>query len=307
MKLSILTDLKAWIYSGRIMMPLAIVAFLFSLSVLGSYRFFVAGNNFFLREEEDAIEQGLYDEYVSAFSKTSDNTLYDNELLVSDLEKTGSNLHALSPKHALSYCMEMGYFFFPFLMTVFGAYTVKADMSSKIMRFRAAREGRWAYFWGKQIVLFVLIIGCVIVGIITDFCISLVTFAGINKKQVFSLIDISGNKYPNLGNNLGQVAFFVFFILLFLELGFSLAFISKSLLIPTVIAIFVFYVMPMYKYSPLNALTNVFAPLCDFQGIVHFKCIPIDSLSAFSIILLLLIIPLFSAVLFNKFRSMYKF
>ncbi len=307
MKNSISTDLKAWFYSGKIVIMIILFIFVFVLSVRGSYTTFMLHNSFFLGEEKQSAEEGHYDEYIMTLTDPDAETLYNKEVLISNLKTAESHLHALQPEHALSYCIEMGYFFFPILLVVFGAFTIKSDMSNNIMRYRVAREGRWNYFFGKQIVLFGVTLICFAFGTLIDFIISYITFEYVKKKPIFYLIDVTGSEYPNMGNSFVSIVFFIFFIIIFLEMGFCIALITKSILIPTGIALVLFYIFPVYKkYSPFNALINIYTKLSDFQGIVYYTGEKINLVAVWVIISLLLIIPYTLAVIVYKYRSAYK-
>lgn len=307
MKNSINADLKTWVYSGRVLIMLLLFIFVFALSVRGSYSSFVLGNKFFLGEERQSAKEDCYDEYIMTLTDPDAETLYNKEMLVLKLKTAESNLHALQPEHALSYCIEMGYFFFPILLVIFGAFTIKSDMSSNIMRYRVAREGRWNYFFGKQIVLFGVTLVCFAFGVLIDCIVSYITFEYVKKKPIFYLIDVTGSEYPNMGNSIVSIVFFFFFILLFLEMGFCIGLITKSVIIPTVITLVLFYILPIYKYSPVNALRNVFSKLSDFQGIINCSAMfEINTSVAWLIISMLLIIPYTVAVIVYKYRSAYK-
>lgn len=306
MKNSINADLKTWFYSGRLFIVALLFIFVFALSVRGSYASFMRDNSFFLGVEEQSVKEGNYDEYIMALTDPDAETLYNKEVLVSNLKTAESHLHALQPEHALSYCIEMGYFFFPILLVVFGAFTIKADINSNLMRHRIAREGRWNYFFGKQIVLFGVTLVCIAFGTLIDLIISYIAFEYVKKKPIYYLIDVTGSEYPNMGNSFVSIVFFIFFVLLFLEMGFCIALITKSILIPTGIALVMFYILPAYKYSPLYALINVYTKLSDFQGIVKYTGEETNSVVVWVIISLLLLIPYTLAVIVYKYRSAYK-
>ncbi len=306
MKNSIKADLKTWIYSRYFLIPLLTFISIFAFSTYGSYRGFSVENSFFLIEEKHSIEEGNHDEFITALTNPSAKTVYNSEYLIRDLEYARSNLHAISPEHVVSYCIETGFFFFPFMLTLFGAMAVKKDMANNILRLRIIREGRWNYFFGKQVVLFVLILACVIIGMISDAVISYFMHENAIKKDVFHLININNGVYPNMGNKPIHIAFFIFYIFLFVEIGFCLGVIFKSALIPLGVITAFFYVIPMFKYSPLNALTNVICRMCDFQGVVHFTYNEISVWSVLLIISLLLIIPLTVSIFVFRKRSAYR-
>ena len=307
MKNSINADLKTWVYSGRVLIMLLLFVFVFALSVRGSYSSFVLGNKFFLGEERQSAKEDCYDEYIMTLTDPDAETLYNKEFLIMKLKTTESHLHALNPEHALSYCIEMGYYFFPILLVIFGALTIKSDMSSNLMRHRVAREGRWNFFFGKQIVLFGVTILCFVIGTLIDYIDSYITYDHVTKQPIFYLIDVAGSKYPNMGNSIVSIVFFFFFILLFSEMGFCVGLITKSVIIPTVITLVLFYILPIYKYSPVNALRNVFSKLSDFQGIINCSAMfEINTSVAWLIISMLLIIPYTVAVIVYKYRSAYK-
>jgi len=305
-KNSISADLKAWFYSGKIVIMIITFIFMFVLSIRGSYTTFMLHNSFFLGEEKQSAKEDTYDEYIMTLTDPDAETLYNKEMLVLNLKTAESNLHALQPEHALSYCIEMGYFFFPILLVIFGAFTIKSDMSSNIMRYRVAREGRWNYFFGKQIVLFGVTLVCFAFGVLIDCIVSYITFEYVKKKPIFYLIDVTGSEYPNMGNSFVSIVSFIFFVLLFLEMGFCIALITKSVIIPTGIALVMFYILPAYKYSPLYALINVYTKLSDFQGIVKYTGVETNSVAAWLIISMLLVIPYTVAVIVYKYRSAYK-
>lgn len=305
MKKSIMTELKTWLYSGRILLVLASVIFVFAFGVYASYRTFMITNRSLLLVESTAAEMGMHDKFIENFTENGAKWEPNGDRLIQELKSAESHLHAINPKHALSYCMEMGYFFFPLLLTVIGALVVKSDMSHGIMRSRISREGRINYLWSKQTVLWGMCMGCVILGVLADYCITFLLYKYISNPKTFSMFDMTGNSYANLGNRFTQIVFFAFYILLFLELGFCLALITKSILIPTGVALVAFYVMPVYRYTPQNALANIITKMCDFQGIVHYSCTDISQSAVIWIITLLLIIPFSIAMIIYRFRSAY--
>lgn len=306
MRNSIRTEIKTWIYSRRALLSLLSFVFIFSLSTFISYKLFSSENVFFLNEEKEAVEREYYEEFITSLTDLSKETNYNSEFLIADLKSTESNLHAINPEHALSYCIETGYFFFPLVMTILGALSVKADMSSNLFRVRISKEGKWNYLLAKQIVMFCIVVICVFIAIFIDYFVSRFAYSYALKKHVFSLIDVTGSQYANLGNNVGHISFFVFYILLFLEIGFCIAMITKSIMLSTLIPVFFFYILPAYKYSPLNVLANVFSQMCDFQGCIHFYCTEISFLTAVVYIAFLLIIPFLAAMCVYRCRSAYK-
>ncbi len=307
MKNSINADFKTWLYSYGALILAILSILIFVLSVRGSYTSFRSDNKFLLAEEGASAKEGCYDEYIATLTDPNAETLFNKEMLTLTLKQAESHFHALNPEHAFSYCIEMGYFFFPILLVVFGAFTIKSDMSSNIMRHRIAREGRWNYFFGKQIVLFGVTLICIAVGVMIDYIVSYITFDYVTKLQIFYLIDVTGSGYPNMGNSFASILFFIFFILLFLEMGFCVALITKSVIIPTGIVLVLFYILPVYKkYTPLNAMIHVYNKLSDFQGIVKYTGMEINSAAAWLIISMLLIIPYIAAVIVYKYRSAYK-
>ena len=120
------------------------------------------------------------------------------------------------------------------------------------------------------------------------------------------MFDLTGTAYANLGNSFAQIAFFTFYVLIFSELGFCLALITKSTLIPTGVVLAAFYILPVYRYTPQNALANIITKMCDFQGTVHYSCTWISPLAIVLIISLLLIVPFSIAILVYRFRSAYR-
>ena len=114
------------------------VAYIFCFGIYGSYKGFRLTNEFLLTLEGTAAEMGTHDEYVSSFSENGTGWGPSGEHLISDFKYAQSQLDAIDPKYAPSYCMEIGFFFFPFLLTLFGALVIKSDLGNNIMRIRIA-------------------------------------------------------------------------------------------------------------------------------------------------------------------------
>ena len=302
---SIKTELKTWLLTGRavFMLLFALISFIaFSINSISSLK--VLSDGFYFTEQlisddkimEEKLQKPLMD-------KSGDiNTLLQNKLKMEEI------LFVLSSDNAFVMCEEVGLYLLPLILSIIGALTVCKDQSSNVMRIRVSREGKWRYLLAKQLAMILISVGLIFLAILLYKGISKSIFDHAASFVTSKYIDTSGIGSFDFTNGPLRIAFFILFIILFLEIGFCLGYISKTPIVPIVIVGFFWYfnLLPTF-YEPRNALYNLAMRLFVFVGkIPNGITSEISLFSAILIVLLMLFIPFGGMLYFWNKRSAYK-
>ncbi len=217
-------------------------------------------------------------------------------------------INSLAPNNAFSLCVEYGFYILPLIMTVIGAMTVFLDMSSHVMRIRIAREGKWRYFISKQAMMLTLAVALTFVSIILYMVMSHIFFDKATAIAASEYINISDALHADPGEVILQALFLIVCLVIFLEIGFSLSYISKTPVVPVVfIGLLWFFNIIPTAYEPKNAIYNIATRLSDFYGPVPNEITANISLgSAVLIVSVMFIIPISTTVFFWQKKSAYK-
>lgn len=302
---SIKTELKTWFLTGRAILLLVFVLITyigFSLSSLFS-SIIVFGEFSYTEYRisddkmmEEKLQEPLFD------SNGDINTLLQNKLMMEEI------LFTLSSDNAFVMCEEVGLYLLPLILSIIGALTVCKDQSSNVMRIRVSREGKWRYLLAKQLAMILISVGLIFLAILLYKGISKSIFDHAASFVTSKYIDTSGTGSFDFNNGPLRIAFFILFIILFLEIGFCLGYISKTPIVPIVIVGFFWYfnLLPTF-YEPRNALYNLAMRLFVFVGTIpNGITSEISLFSAFLIALLMLFIPFGGMLYFWNKRSAYK-
>ena len=302
---SIKTELKTWLLTGRavFMLLFALISFIaFSINSISSLK--VLSDGFYFTEQlisddkimEEKLQKPLMD-------KSGDiNTLLQNKLKMEEI------LFVLSSDNAFVMCEEVGLYVLPLILSVIGALTICRDQSTKVLRIRISREGKWRYFIAKQLVMVFCSIGLIFLAIILYKSVSNAFFEKAASLVISKYIDTSGTGRFDFINGPLRMVFFLLFIIIFLEIGFCLGYISKTPIIPVAITGFFWYfnLLPTF-YEPKNATYNIAMRLFTFVGTVPNGIVSEISLqSSVIIFLLMMFIPMVLFIIVYNNRSVYE-
>lgn len=302
MKTSVNTEIKTYIFTKRIIMMFAAFTVWFFIVTISCYNVFLTVNDSFNRSEK---RYGSREAFMEAL-ETPLSERGVNYLAV-DKYRAESLLHSLSPEHSLTQCMEAGLFGFPLLLTIFGVICIYTDQKNNVLRTRVAREGKMKYYISKQVVLFACTLITVAPAILLDTVLSAVLYKMAKSRVVSEFIDVSGTGFDNSGNDIVAILFFILSIIVFLELGFCLAYILKSSIIAVLIVTVIWYLNPIsLKYGPVNAFNNAALSLFDYQGTIAVNCVEISRFSCWLIIILVAVLPCGISSIIMRYRSAYK-
>jgi len=216
---SIKTELKMWLLTGRavFMLLFALISFIaFSINSISSLK--VLSDGFYFTEQLISDDKIMEEKLQKPpMDKSGDiNTLLQNKLKMEEI------LFVLSSDNAFVMCEEVGFYLLPLILSIIGALTVCKDQSSNVMRIRVSREGKWRYLLAKQLAMILISVGLIFLAILLYKGVSKSIFDHAAGFVTSKYIDTSGTGSFDFTNGPLRIAFFILFIILFLEIGFCL-------------------------------------------------------------------------------------
>lgn len=302
---SVKTELKIWLYTGRIFIIIILIFGLFVAFAVASISVLQGRLNGFEFSQNQISDDERMWEILNAPIISKEEGV--NTLLLKKMEIEGI-LSSLKPQNALEFCEEVGIYILPILMAAIGAVAVCSDCSSNIIRIRIAREGKWQYFFAKQIVMLTASIIATFVAILMFTGISSFTFSQATGLVTSKFIVVSAGSMVSYEKRVVGILFFAFCITAFCEIGFCFGYIFKNAIFPVCLCGFLWYfnMMPTI-YEPKNAVYNIAVRLYPFKGAVPNGIgTEIPFLSAVLIVLLLILLPFSLVLLLWGKRGFYK-
>ncbi len=302
---SIMTELKTWFFTGRVLLLTAFV--------LAGFAFFAFSSLSYIKSLSARFDHLI--DLVDDDEKTKgllDESLYDHDGRVNELleKKMGieSVLFSISYKNSTSFCEEALIYLIPVFMTIIGSLTISQDLTTEVLRLRVSREGKWKYLAAKQIVMIKIsvaltVVSCGLHRIVTPFffhkAVSIVDTV---------YIDTYADKMCDIGIMLQRAMFVFLCMLLFLEVGFCIGYFFKTPVISTGIICFIWYFnLVSFRYDPKNIVYNIAVRLFDFKGVIpNGMSFELPLYRVILLFSLMLWLPLLLVVIIWKKRSAYR-
>lgn len=297
-------------HSKRILFLIVVLLIFCGIHLFGMYSQIVQNYDIYVRTKEFFVEDGfdiveILREDLTVIYQEDGSFSIDNPLKF-DFINLAISIQNLAPKNIVSNTLE--YIVFVFGTLIFGIYAgylATHDFKSKTYKFISIKNPQMAIIIGKLITAVIIKVTTLGFVLIFTFICSFIVKAIIRNHIPIHLFAIDVFNYDYGLTVQLMLTFFV--LVLYICIGFSLGFIFKSIIVPTITLFTYGLILPILGAYDLRNIVSHFAhQFFSFRGrFVMFTPIQINSFLGAIIILFTIVFFLALTFLVVKKRSAY--